>query len=239
LLVGADKQGLAYVVDRDNLGHFNPVNDSQIVQEVSIGGTMFGMPAFFNNRLYFQTAGTTLKAFSISNGQINPTPLSQSSETDSSSRGANPSISANGQTNGVMWQVEAALTPGISTLRAYNAENLAQKLYDSYTSMPANSPEQLGFVKFVTPTIANGKVYVGTTTSLGVFGLQSPTLSITRNPGSVQLTFKSPPDVTNIVQFSTNLATWTDLGPGTPVGGGVFQYTDSTTIRASRFYRLR
>src|SRR5438477_9208277 len=102
---------------------------------------MFGMPAFFNNRLYFQTAGTFLRAFAISNAQINPTPLSQSAEADSSSRGANPSISANGQTNAIVWQLESA-APGISTLRAYNGENLAQKLYDSYTSMAANSPDQ-------------------------------------------------------------------------------------------------
>src|SRR5262249_20795894 len=78
LMIGADKQGLAYLLDRDNLGHFNPVNDSQIVQEVSISGTMFGMPAFFNNRLYFQTASTPLRAFAISNAQVNSTPLSQS-----------------------------------------------------------------------------------------------------------------------------------------------------------------
>src|SRR5262249_40453639 len=158
-------------------------------------------------------------------------PLSQSPETDSSSRGANPSISANGQTNGIVWQLEAAPALGISTLRAYNAENLAQKLYDSYLSIAAGSPDQVTFVKFVTPTISKGKVYVGCTNTPSFFCPKPPTVSITRLSGSVQLTYKIPPDITNIVQFSTNFATWTDLGPGTPIGNGMFQFTDSTPGR--------
>lgn len=242
LVVGAGKDGIAYLLDRDNLGHFNPADNSQIVQQVSIGGTMFGMPAFYNNRLYFQTAGTYLRAFAIANAQINPTPLSQSPETDSSSRGSNPSISANGATNGIVWQLEAAPALGISTLRAYNAENLAQKLYDSYNSLPPTLPDQLTFVKFVTPTIANGKVYVGGTNSVGVFGLKEPSLSITRDraTGYVQLTWHSPPDITNIVQVSMDLVTWTDLGPGGPTGNGNFQFVDSTgAAHVSRFFRLR
>jgi hypothetical protein len=129
------------------------------------------------------------------------------------------------------------LSPG---LEAYNAENLAQKLYDSFQNSQAGQPDQLSYIKFVIPTIANGKVYVGTTDSLAVFGLHSKIKSIARNPGSgtVQLVYTGPPATT--VQVSVNLIQWTDLGTGSPVGTGTFSFTDSAaTGQGVRFYRLR
>src|SRR6266568_5339962 len=241
LLVGCSKEGKLYLLDRDNLGHYNSANDSQIVQEFSLGSTVFGLPAYFNGRLYIQAVGQFLKAFAFSNGQFNTAPVSQTTE-QVTFRGTTPSISANDTTDGIVWLLAPTPTPGVTTLRAYNADNLSQKLYDSYTSMPANSSNQISFVKFVVPTIANGKVYVGTANALAVFGLWSRILSITRDrvSGSVHLVYVPPTGGTNIVQVSEDIVHWTDLGPGTPTGNGSSQYTDSTAAgRPTRFYRLR
>jgi len=244
LLVGCSKLGKMYLIDRDNMGHFNAANDSQIVQVVQFYATQlgtphfFGVPAFFNNRLYVQGVGEPLKAFAFTNGLINASPVSQGLET-LGFRGATPSVSSDGSSNGLVWVVAPynTLSPG---LEAYNAENLAQKLYDSFQNSQAGQPDQLSYIKFVIPTIANGKVYVGTTDSLAVFGLHSKIKSIARNPGSgtVQLVYTGPPATT--VQVSVNLIQWTDLGTGSPVGTGTFSFTDSAaTGQGVRFYRLR
>jgi len=241
LVVGCGKEGKIYLLDRDNMGHFNAAGDSQIVQTVTLGATVFGLPAFFNNRIYFQGVGLPLRAFALSNAMINPTPVSQTPDTVTF-RGATPSISANGTTNGMAWELVPTPTPGVSGLRAYNADDLSQELYDSYVSWQAGAPDRISFVKFVVPTIANGKVYVGTTDAVGVFGLRSMIWSITRNgtAGTVQIVFSGPDGRTNILQASGNLVQWTDLGPGTPTGTGTFSYAEpiSANVR-TRFYRVK
>ena len=241
LLVGCGKQGKIYLLDRDNLGHFNPNNDSQIVEDVSLGSTVFGLPAFFNNRLYYQGVGLPLKEFAISNTIINPTPLSQTAETVTF-RGATPSVSADGLTNGIVWELVPTPTLGVMGLRAYNADNLAQKLYDSYTSWLAGAPDRLSFVKFVVPTIANGKVYVGTTNTLAVFGLRAMIWSVSHDStaGTLQITFSGPAGQKNVLQVTSDLTQWTDLSPGNPTGTGTFSYTENVSAAIpTRFYRVK
>ena len=241
LVVGAGKDGRIFLLDRDNMGHFNPANDSQIVQEFSVQATLFGIHAFFDNRLYVQHVGLPLKAFAFANGLINTVPLSQRSDIVSF-RGATPGISANGLANGIVWLLAPTPTPGVVTLRAYDANNLALKLYDSYTTMPTSSSNQLIFVKFAVPTIVNGKAYVGGTNSFSVLGLRSKILSINRDSSSaiVRLSFISPKGTTAMVQVSEDLALWGDLGSGTSTGDGIFTFTDTQAAgRPTRFYRLR
>lgn len=241
LVVGCGKQGKIYLLDRDNMGHFNPAGDTQIVQGVTLGATVFGLPAFFNDRLYFQGVSLPLKAFAISNATINPTPLSQTAETVTF-RGATPSISANGTTNGIVWELVPTPTPGIMGLRAYNAENLGQKLYDSYASWLAGAPDRITFVKFAVPTVANGKVYVSTPNGLAVFGLRSMIWSATHDPnaGSITIVFSGPDGQTNLLQASSDLTHWTDLGPGTPTGNGTFSYSEPVSpTTLTRFYRVK
>jgi hypothetical protein len=244
LLVGCSKLGKMYLIDRDNMGHFNAANDSQIVQVVQFFSSQpgsphfFGAPAFFNNRLYVQGVGEFLKAYAFTNGQLNASPISQATEV-LGFRGATPSISSDGLTNGIVWQLAptASVNP---SFRAYNAENLSQKLYDSYLSSQAGLPDVLSFVKFVVPTIANGKAYLGTKDSVAVFGLRSKIKSIVRNPVSntVTLVFTGPPSTT--VQVSEDIVHWADLGTGTEIGTGTFTYTDTASVGLQvRFYRLR
>ena len=245
LVVGCGKQGIVYLLDRDNMGHFNPAGDTQVVQTVTLSGTggpselLFGLPAFFNNRIYYQGVGLPLKAFAISNAVINATLVSQATDTVTF-RGATPSVSANGTTNGLVWELAPTPTLGVTGLHAYNADNLAQKVYDSYQSWLAGAPDKISFVKFVVPTIANGKVYVGTTNALAVFGLRSKIWSITQSSGSVHIVFSGPTDRVNILQASPDLINWSDLGAGTPIGNGTFSYTEAISSNTpTRFYRIK
>jgi len=244
LVVGCGKEGKVYLLDRDNMGHFNPAADTQVVQTITLTGTsasdlLFGLPAFFNNRIYYQGVGLSLKAFAISNAVINPTPLSQATDTVTF-RGATPSISANGTTNGIVWELAPTPTLGVTSLHAYNAENLAQKIYDSYQSWLSGAPDKISFVKFVVPTIANSKVYVGTTNALAVFGLRTVIWSITQNSGTVRVVFSGPTDRVNILQASPDLVNWTDLGPGTATGNGTFAYSEALAVTTpTRFYRIK
>ena len=246
LLVGSCKLGKLYLIDRDNMGRFNPLNDSQIVQSFPLyslqGGPphFFGLPAFFNNRLYAQGVGEFLKAYAFTNGLINTTPVSQSSET-LAFRGATPSISANGTNNGIVWQ----LIPGAAanpSLRAYDANNLSPRLYDSYFDFQSGLPEQISLVKFAVPSIANGKVFLGTLDSLAVFGLRTYFWSVTRGPApnSVKLVFSGPTASTIVLQKSTNLVDWSALATFDNIPASQITYIDSILpAESARFYRLK
>lgn len=164
LLVGAGKQGTIYLLDRLNMGKFNSSDDSQIVQSLpnAVGGT-WSKPAYYNGNIYYQGAGDSLKAFSISNGQLSG-PTSQSGNYFTYP-GATPSISANGSKYGIAWVIENG---GTSLLHAYDASDVSKQLYSSGLS---DSRDTIGnYVKFTVPTIANGKVFVGTQSGISVFG---------------------------------------------------------------------
>lgn len=167
LAVGAGKDQNIYVVDTGNMGKFNPNNNDAIWQELpgGLGGSEFGMPAYFNGTLYYGAVDDVLRAFSFSQAKLSTMPVSQSANSFVYP-GTTPGISANGTANGIVWAVENS-NPAV--LYAYDATNLAHELYDSNQ---AGTRDQFGpGNKFITPTIANGKVYVGTTNGLAVFGL--------------------------------------------------------------------
>lgn len=168
LAVGAGKDSHIYVVNRDLMGKFNTSNDSAIYQEISsngISGGSFATPAYFNNTVYYGAVGDSLKAFTISNAKLVTPPASQSS-AHFGYPGTTPSVSANGTSNGIVWAVENQNGNGI--LRAYDAANLANEVYKS--TQAANGRDSFSDNKFITPMIANGKVYVGTPTGVVVFG---------------------------------------------------------------------
>lgn len=166
LAVGAGKDGNIYVVDRDNLGKFN-TNGNNIYQQLSGAiGPEFGMPAYFNSTVFYGGYNDNLKAFSIANAKLSATPSSQTAITFGYP-GTTPSISANGTVDAIVWVTENT-DPAV--LHAYDATNLATELYNS--NQAPNSRDHFGTGnKFIVPMIANGKVYVGTTSGIGVFGL--------------------------------------------------------------------
>jgi hypothetical protein len=184
LLVQAGKEGTVYVVDRDNMGHFNSSNNNQIVQNLS--GLVTGLwsnPGWWNNTVYFGGSRDFLSAvpFNVNTGLLATSPSSKSS-TLFGYPGPTPSISANGATNGIVWalQNEAFQTNGPTVLHAYDATNLAKELYNS--SQRPNRDYAGAAVKFTVPTIANGKVYVGSEANLTVFGLLPPDFTLGASP---------------------------------------------------------
>lgn len=160
LLVTAGKEGLIYLVDRDAMGGYNSSSDAGAVQTVPLAGKgLFGPPAYFSGNLYFSTKGDQLRAFQISNGQMSPTPTSSSSMTFASP-GSSPIVSANGDSNGIVWAFEIGTGEGV--LHAFDATNLATELF---------SDEVGSFLEFNVPTEADGKVYLGLNQFLAVYGL--------------------------------------------------------------------
>ncbi|MGF6443335.1 PQQ-binding-like beta-propeller repeat protein [Paraburkholderia youngii] len=165
LTLGAGKDSTIYVLNRDSMGKFNPTTDN-IYQEIpaQLAGGEFGMPAYFNGRVYFGSVGDHLKAFTVTNAKLSITPTAQSAMTFAYP-GTTPSISANGTTNGIVW---AAENGNVAALHAFDPVTLNEL----YNSNQMSTRDQFGTGnKFITPMIANGKVYVGTTNGVAVFGL--------------------------------------------------------------------
>src|SRR5438309_3478333 len=177
LLIGGDKQGILYLVDRDNMSGFNAGGD-QVVQEVTvIGGScttcgIFSTPAFWEGKLYVVAIGDVLKQYTLADASL--TPALQAGDVFGYP-GATPAISSDGAANGIVWVLDTSNNPngsgrnGPAILFAYDATNL-DKLFSSPTSGAGAAGNA---VKFTVPTVANGKVYVGTQTELSVFGLFS------------------------------------------------------------------
>jgi outer membrane protein assembly factor BamB len=167
LAIGAGKDQNIYIVDRTNMGKFNP-NRNNIYQEIDgvLGGGMYAMPSYFQGNVYFGPQGNNLLHFRFSKAKLSTVPVSKSA-VPFTYPGSTPSVSAHGSSNGIVWAIEHT-TP--SVLHAYDASNLANELYNS--NQARNGRDQFGDAShFGTPMIVNGRVYVGTTDSIAVFGL--------------------------------------------------------------------
>jgi hypothetical protein len=180
LLVQTGKEGRIYVVNRDNMGGYStssdniveeiPVNNAaQTDQNFQIGG-LWGMPAYGYNTVYFWGTSDSLKSFPLSSGKIPTTPSNIGSQT-AGFPSPTPVISSNGSSDPIVWTVQTDdyNTSGSAYLRAHDATNITNTLYDSTTNPTRDTPGQS--VKFVVPTVINGKVYVGTASALAVYGL--------------------------------------------------------------------
>jgi hypothetical protein len=170
--VGAGKDRNIYLLNRDNMGKFNP-STNNVYQQLTTAftGAQFGAPAYFNNALYYGAVGDNLKMFPFVNAKLQTTGPSSKSSITYTYPGTVPSISASGVTNGIVWAVQNT-SPAV--LHAYDAANLTTELYNS--NQAANGRDQFGAGnKYITPMIANGRVYVGTPNGVAVFGVLNPT----------------------------------------------------------------
>ncbi len=169
MLVGGGKTGTLYNVNIASMGHQRKKNPN--AQAIVNGGhSIFTSPAYYNGNVYINAVGDVLRQYQIENGKL-VGPVAVSSETFGYP-GANLSISADGSSDGIVWSLENSGTrtvPGVAVLHAYNAANVGQELYNSNQAGTRDQPGDA--VKFAVPTIANGKVYVGTQTGLTVYGL--------------------------------------------------------------------
>ncbi len=235
LLTAAGKQGNVYLLDRDNMGHFNVANDNQIVQEMDGAiGSNDGTPAFWNNTIYYLGLDDNLKAFSISNAVIASNPTRSTHNFGGDKNSSTPSISSAGTSNGIVWAIDASAysSSGTETLYAFNATNVAQELYDSSLLSSRDNPGAA--VKFIAPTVANGKVYVGAEYAISVFGLASfvPVPAITPNGG----VYTNSVTVT-LSDTTSGASIYYTLDGSTPTAGstlytGPFTLTNSAVVHA-------
>jgi hypothetical protein len=208
LAVGAGKDQNLYVLNRDNLGKFDSKSDGTIYQQLTgaLSGGIWGNPAYFNERVYFGPVGSEIEAFEIGNARLERVSVTSHSF---GYPGVTPSISANGNQNGILWAIE---NDGPAVLRAYNAMNLAQEYYNSGDDVSGR--DQFGpSNKFVTPTIALGEAFVGTTDSVSVFGLR-PRLALPSGEYTVanQLTNLVLDDTDYSTRSGTQIQGWTPTG---------------------------
>jgi outer membrane protein assembly factor BamB len=204
LLIASGKAEEVYLLNRDAMGGFcstctTASGNTNILQDVLpplfLSGCMgtapeytcrYGTPSFWSNNstdyIYFAEIPGPLLAYSMTNGVLTSLPATQSAVSYSGA--GTPSISANGANNSILWAVTwANSSPGTDkgTLRAFDPANLGTQFYAS--NLAAGSRDNVGYVPdFLTPTIANGKVYVATESQLLVYGLL-PTLTVTAGNG--------------------------------------------------------
>ncbi len=166
LAVGAGKDTNLYVVNRDSMGKFSASNNA-IYQELAgqLPGGVWAMPAYFNGTVYYGSVNSPIQAFKITNAKLSTTDTAHTPNSFGYP-GATPSVSANGTSNGIVWAVENS-SPAV--LHAYDAGTL-NELYNS--NQASGSRDHFGNGnKFITPTIVNGTVFIGTPSGVAVFGL--------------------------------------------------------------------
>jgi hypothetical protein len=182
-MIGADKTGSMFVLDRDNMGKFHS-NSNDVVQQLQ--GAKRGYwssPAYWQQTVYYSGRGDYLSMYSVSKGLLSSKPVSTAPTRSAS--GSTPSASSNGQENGIVWAIEVTSLSKPAILHAYDATNVGDELYNS---SQAGSRDTAGLAnKFQVPTIANGKVYVGTQVELDVYGLLGAAPSIAKSPSGDRL----------------------------------------------------
>jgi hypothetical protein len=220
LLVQMGKEGKIYLIDRNNMGKYCPDrnppcngSDPQIVQEIP-GATngIWGSPAYWNGNVYYgggNDGGSpdNLKAFSFNannSGLLSVSPTSKSSNSFAFATAA-PVVSANGNTNGIVWIVDNSAfgSSCCQALYAFDATNLAAMLYNSNQASGQRDVPG-GAVKFSAPIIANGKVYMGSQGKVSAFGI------ITTKPTVATPSFSPAPG-----SYTSNVVvTLSDTTPG-------------------------
>jgi hypothetical protein len=233
LLIGSGKQGTIYVIDRNNMGHFN-ANSDNVVQEVT--GTFQGSldtPAFFNNTLYYVPGynNDTAKTYGWTNGVLSSNPTSTSPDSFGFP-GSSPAISADGTSNGIVWDLDR----GSGQLRAYSAASYATELYTS--AQNTNGRDTLGsVVKFTVAMEADAQVFVGTSSALVVYGLLPTANAAPAAPTHLDATYAGP-NAVNLVwgnnAVEPNLPTGFDIEESTD-GGITFTPIATTTGFATAF----
>ncbi|MGH7916534.1 MAG: hypothetical protein ACREQE_03625 [Candidatus Binataceae bacterium] len=185
LLVMAGKNGAIYLLNRDLMGEYSPTTDNVVAKVASPNGSKnWSTPAYWDGMIFFIMSKDVPRSYTLANGTLT---AASSGTHNFPFLGGQPVISANGDNDGILWALEypgksTTLTPGI--LHAYDARNLSVELYNSDPNYAPGGPActtDCG-IKFAVPTVVNGKVYVGTTTELDVYGLTNATPTPSPSP---------------------------------------------------------
>ena len=230
LLVQTGKTGTLFLLNRDNLGGYNTTD--QVVQSMpnAVGNNgAWSAPAYWNGNVYYWGKNDYLKSFPLVNGLLSATPT-ESVEL-SQYPGSTPLISANGNTQGIVWTInaDAYASGGPAILEAHDASNVATTLYSSATNAARDTAGPASH--FSLPTIANGMVYVGTQNQLDVYGLLSGTQTSTPVISPASRAFASSLSVT-ITDPTPNAAIYYTTDGTAPTTGSAL-YTGAITVSSS------
>ena len=172
LAVGAGKDGTLYVLNRNDMGHFNASGNTQIVESIPnafAGHGLYSTPAFSQGYLYFWAPNDVMRVFQIVSGLVSTTTVATGTVIFGSP-GATPVVSSNNGSNGIVWaiQPDGYSTGAPAVLYALNALTAVQL----YNSTQAGTRDTAGTaIKFTAPAVSNGRVFVGTANQLDVYGL--------------------------------------------------------------------
>jgi hypothetical protein len=169
VVVGGGKDGSLYILNQASLGGFSDT-DANAWQKIATGYHIFSTVAMWNDTIYLGPFGGPLTAYAL---QTSTTPSQFVERAHAADPaywgfpGPSPAISATATTHGVVWALDnndyctnPSSACGSAVLHAYDATSLVE-LWNS--SMAAGGADAAGnAVKFTVPSIANGKVYVGT-----------------------------------------------------------------------------
>lgn len=263
LLVGGGKDGNFYVWDRDNLGKYNQT-DSQVIQKIPTffpnptrtnGGALYAGPVFWNRSqaaggslLFLAWSYSPIYALAFNGTMLNTTPLSSSPPKDAAHSGDRGywnafTLSANGDTSGtgIIWEVINTWGTNISVLRALDAENLSNELWNSSVYLVDN---MAGSTEFIPPLVANGKVYAPThVNQLMVYGLATiniitPPNQISKKGSTVNLAIQAIDSAKGPITFTAKqLPSGLTINPNTGVISGTVSGptgTKTVTIVANR-----
>ena len=171
-MIGGGKTGTLYLLDRDAMGGYNPISDSQIVQELpnaltqttdTVDAGLWSTPTYWNNLIFIAGRADVLKVWGLQDGLlVGPLYANQTTYLYSGSV-----MSSNGEYNPILWVVQSG---GRNLLQALNPYDPMQEYYDTDQASGARDLPG-GITKFVVPLVINGKVYVATQTELDVYGL--------------------------------------------------------------------
>ena len=175
-VIGGGKDGNLFVVNRSNMGSFSSATNN-VIQTVHTGvhqfDNIFSTPVYWNGYLYIHCEGDVLRQFTWSNGRLSDQPV-KLGQIPVYVHGATASLSANGTSNAILWEIDNSNhdSGGAAILRAYDATDVSKELYNS---TQAGSRDGAGTaLKFTVPTIAGGRVFVGTSNELDIYGLLGP-----------------------------------------------------------------
>ena len=160
IVAGKDKN--LYLVNRDSMGGASP-SSAQLLQTITgaFQGGVFSTPSFWQNNVYFWAETDILRSFQLQGGQLSAT---ATYPVNMAYPGAGTAVSSNGSQNGILWALDAK-----GVLHAFDATNISHELYNS---SEAGARDNAGSpVKFAVPTVANGKVYVGSANQVSGYGL--------------------------------------------------------------------
>jgi hypothetical protein len=168
VLLQPTKGGMIYVIDRDQMGQFHAEGDA-VIQRISMTGGGYGAMAYWNGHVFFACSDDRLRDFALENGQLK---LKTRSNLKFENPGATPSVSADGNRNGIVWAIATKTWNGVeqpAVLYAFDASKIEEPLYTSEQNSQRDRAALA--TRFVIPLVVNGRVYFGARGEVEVYGL--------------------------------------------------------------------